>query len=419
MLWTLDRVRLEVKRAAKDVVRARVKRRGREIAPYGENLLADLTSSLGRPLRVAVARADGLGDWILTVPLLEALRGSACISSVEIVGPSAFRGLLHRSGYAYSDFDFNTVHLSGTGVKVSARRLLASSRVNQSRAARSGELRRGNFDLVVLPRFEADTGINVRAWAAATGALILGHDPRNLPTTPRSEQAEWQVMDFLVPRRAPSAHEIDHLRALITRMGLAANIRPSWGANFFGVIDPVKSLRVAIHPTAARSHREWPTLRWARLIDELWARYGLSASLLGAPSDAATHDAILASTSSPVRSEIGHVSLKGLPMFLAESTVFVGCDSGLGHLAAAVGIPSVTVSPHPSCGSVEHSNSPVRYRPWSDIAKVVQPDEAVAPCSDFCASSHAHCIRQISVRDVSAAVAEVLAKNDETSSGRC
>ena len=62
--------------------------------------LAELAAAGGRPLRVAVARLDGIGDWVLTLPLVPALLSSPAVEAVTLVGPGPLGPLLDRGSGA-------------------------------------------------------------------------------------------------------------------------------------------------------------------------------------------------------------------------------------------------------------------------------------------------------------------------------
>ncbi len=92
--------------------------------------------------------------------------------------------------------------------------------------------------------------------------------------------------------------------------------------------------RIAIHPTSADPKRNWPKERFLELARLLQAR-GFSPYFV---------------MSAKERESWGEESAPYLPTlsdtaaFLFESDGFIGNDSGLGHLASALHIPTVTLS---------------------------------------------------------------------------
>lgn len=91
--------------------------------------------------------------------------------------------------------------------------------------------------------------------------------------------------------------------------------------------------RIAIHPTSREEWRNWPSKKFERLAERLRAKgydpqFIMSAKERKIWGEEAPLFSSLAETAS----------------FLYKSGGFVGNDSGLGHLASALGLPTVTLS---------------------------------------------------------------------------
>jgi ADP-heptose:LPS heptosyltransferase len=91
-------------------------------------------------------------------------------------------------------------------------------------------------------------------------------------------------------------------------------------------------------------------------------------------------------------------------------------DSGIAHIAGALGIPTVVLSPFPSSCAEEHPNSPTRFRPCGPRVRVLQPESPLPPCHPTCSFSGPHCIQQITPEDVLEAVRELLREGAESAS---
>jgi heptosyltransferase-2 len=99
--------------------------------------------------------------------------------------------------------------------------------------------------------------------------------------------------------------------------------------------------RVAIHLGAAYGAAKlWPPARVAEL-GRLLTERGHVPILLGAPSDAEVAAAIIAAA--PVASLVGRDRPALLPALLSEFDVVVSGDTGVAHLAAALGVRVVTL----------------------------------------------------------------------------
>jgi ADP-heptose:LPS heptosyltransferase len=69
----------------------------------------------------------------------------------------------------------------------------------------------------------------------------------------------------------------------------------------------------------------------------------------------------------PVLNLAGRTDLSLAAALLMRASVFIGNDSGLGHIAAAVGRPTMTVF---------GPGRPERYRPWGSKTEVVRAPQA-------------------------------------------
>ena len=105
-----------------------------------------------------------------------------------------------------------------------------------------------------------------------------------------------------------------------------------------GIIPPAElvyrkqSHRVAIHPTSSREGKNWPRHKYIQLARHLKTR-GYHPMFIAGPEWKV--DGIEQQMFS---------SLDLLARYLYESGYLIGNDSGLGHLAASLGIPTLTVS---------------------------------------------------------------------------
>jgi len=89
-----------------------------------------------------------------------------------------------------------------------------------------------------------------------------------------------------------------------------------------------------------------------------------------------------------------------LRRLLASGRAYVGNDSGVSHLAAWLGLPSVVVF---------GPSDPVRWRPIGENVEVVRPPLACAPCFEIASVNceRPDCILEISLADVLQALKRV------------
>lgn len=162
---------------------------------------------------------------------------------------------------------------------------------------------------------------------------------------------------------------------------------------------------VLIHPAAAFDTKTWAAENFARVVESLAAR-GLKAVVVAAPNEAKVVADVRGHARTPLVS-FTDLSLPEITALAARSSLFVGNDSGVAHIAAAVGVPQVVVF---------GSSNVAHWRPWARApAEVVREEMPCAPCPGYtCAEFDApECIRRVSVERVKAAVSRVLSASHE------
>ena len=124
---------------------------------------------------------------------------------------------------------------------------------------------------------------------------------------------------------------------------------------------------IAIAATAANLQKEWSPARFAALVDRLASKDGaLSGArlfLFGAPNDKERLDGICDALRhlDPVNMA-GKTNVLEAAAYLSQPDLFIGNDSGLMHIAAAMNTPTI---------GIFGSGEPVVYGPWGDHTRLV------------------------------------------------
>jgi ADP-heptose:LPS heptosyltransferase len=137
---------------------------------------------------------------------------------------------------------------------------------------------------------------------------------------------------------------------------------------------PASGPMVAIHPGGgvnpgmALVEKRWPVDRFAELIHRLVAELDATVVLLGGTSDLDVTAEVLARTEPGVRDRIvdvaGRLDLGATAAAIEACRLFIGNDSGVAHLAAAVGTPTVVLF---------GPTDPRRYGPQPGLGTAVTP----------------------------------------------
>lgn len=155
-----------------------------------------------------------------------------------------------------------------------------------------------------------------------------------------------------------------------------------------------------IHPAAAFATKQWPVKDFAHTADFL-ANRGFHVVAVTAKDESS----ILDELSQEARGRIARFDDLTLPEIIAlaaKASVFVGNDSGIAHIAAAVNTPSVVIF---------GSSNRTHWRPWTDAPNeiVYQPFDC-QPCPGYKCEvfGDAPCVRTVAASAVFTALERVL-----------
>jgi ADP-heptose:LPS heptosyltransferase len=155
-----------------------------------------------------------------------------------------------------------------------------------------------------------------------------------------------------------------------------------------------------IHPAAAFETKRWAAGNFARVIEYLRER-GIDCVAVSAPDEAPVIAELRRESTLPVTA-FTDLSLQEVTALASRSRLFVGNDSGIAHMAAAVGTPSVVIF---------GSSNTTHWRPWAHApAALVREELECQPCPGYtCAEfDQPECIRRVAVERVTAAIKQVM-----------
>ncbi len=322
---------------------------------------------------VIVRLPNWLGDTVMAVPALSALRRGLDGVRLAVAGPWA--SLLAEQGLA---------DVLMTYPRTWSGRLRSADAVRAIDAATA----------VVLPNsFEAAAaafywGARRRVGFATAGRRVLLTDAPELPA-PRLHQIDEYVLlaeclgvtaDERTPRLSPprpDAPERIQARELLAEAG--ENGSPCIGLHLGAAFGPSKL---------------WPAVRMAELARRLQAA-GRTPVLLGTAADAEAAAEVTARA--PVASLVGRDSPALLPAVLAELDALVCGDTGVGHLAAALGTRVVVLFGPTDAGLTG---------PRGRVAVVSHPTPC-APCFYRACPIDHPCLRAITAEEVALRLVEL------------
>lgn len=267
--------------------------------------------------RVGVICLGAIGDLLLLSGLLRGLRRELPLASLELVVSPGNAGAVPLIGEADAVAAFDVRHVVSMVRHVRAR----------------------HYDLL----------FDSTQWARL-GAIVSSLSGAGL-TVGFSTAGQWRSLGYdRVVAHSAQQHETENFlalgRALWPGLSGAPVLRLPDGAPPLaaGMADGRRHAFLHMWPAGYKSHlKEWPAGHWARLVRELTGR-GFSVWLTGSGADAARNAAFVReqlSGEAHVHSLAGRASLTDLAWLLARADAVVSVNTGIMHLAALAGAPTV------------------------------------------------------------------------------
>ncbi len=345
-------------------------------------------------MRIVVLHAGGVGDLVLVETLLAGLRERSPRARIELVcraDVAPVAALYATPPDAVHTFHFNPYTWDRPEIAIAqSAALISTIPIEDIDLFVSAELKvtwLSEILAAALPSRDAlfgDASLEERSTAriAVRGlGLRVRAGIRRLPVIDEHELDRYaRLID--VPRRMPK------LRAL--RRDVADAERP-----------------LVVFPVGTPELKQWPFDRVADACREIVRRDPRELVLVGSPSERATLEQFAAAYGSPTFSVApAGPNIADTADVIANASGYLAIDSGLAHLAAAYGIPGVTIYGGGTWWPA--------YAPWgARSAGVVAPLPCFG-CRWDCAFGHPYCIEAIGVEDVvQAFVANMAGTPDE------
>src|SRR5215471_14907511 len=364
--------------------------------PPGLSPHAPVCSSLPdweRAERILLIRLRSIGDTVLMTPCLSAIKSWRPDLKITVVSEPLASSLLKEHPL------IDQLLISGEGL-VTRGRLIS-------------ELRRSSFDVA----FNLHGGTTATLICALSGARsTVGYKGYrysgllNLQAPPPDALLGREVLHSVEQQLAllcwagvPWPDEVKlnlpvspaALTSIRARLKLAGIYPGSQAACGYAVLSPASSER----------SKMWPRESFAHVTKYLVERYQLRSVVIAGPRQEFIASDV-AGLSGNCAVDITGLNLEELVALIADSTVFIGNDSGPMHIAAALGRPLVAIF---------GGSNPAVWSPWTTASKrvLIAPHrkadhKSTGGGSQGSSSPNLIAIERISVDEVTAAVDEIL-----------
>ncbi len=339
-------------------------------------------------MKVLVRSPNWVGDAVMSIPALNAIRNSRVDAEISILARPAVAALF--SGQSFADrileYENRGIHQGWLGREKLIRRL-------------RGE----KFDCAVLLQnaFEAAW----LAWRAGIPERIgYARDARGALLTksvgvPRAGEIpaheSYYYLELL--RRAGWMDSYGELASIRLQITEATREAAEAALHRAGARDG--AWRCAIAPGASYGAAKcWPPERFASLADRLISECDADVIFFGTPGEKEIITRICSMMKSRAISLAGETSPRDLAALYSRCSLFIGNDSGAMHVAAAAGIPVI---------GIFGSTDPEGTAPVTQQFSLIREPVSCSPCFlRRCPVDH-RCMTRISVDSVFSAALSI------------
>lgn len=336
------------------------------------------------PKRILVIRLSSLGDVVLTLPALSALKSAWPQAHITFLVKKSFAPVL--VGHPHVD---EVAEFESLGVWGWAR-----------------EIRRRRFDLVV----DLHGTFRSRLWSLVSSAgRRVRYDKRawerrllvwfKKPSDRLNDGVVERYVESLAPLGVAATDMVPRL-PVPPRDRLADDLERRLGPGPF----------IGVAPGALHATKRWFPDRFAQAADRLSRELNLPVVLLGSKSDRGAVEWVLRTLESPAVSVAGQTSVRDLMIVLSKCRVVLTNDSGALHVSAALGVPTVAI--------FGPTVKPFGFFPKGHWTTVVESEGLdCRPCSlhgaKTCPKGHFRCMNDVSVDRVVNAARDLIRSDNK------
>ncbi len=308
---------------------------------------------LGEPEKILLIRLDRLGDFVLSLPVVDSLRAAYPKAQIHVL----VRPYLEELARLVKNID-EVIVFKGFWPAVRA-------------------LKRQKYDTVIDLLY--DYPLLNALLAYFSGAL------RRIGFNAGFREIFFTAGIAVSPQEKKGMADL-HL-ALLASLGVKPAIAvPQLN---LGIVPPAGRKIIAVHPGGCYPTQRWSPKNFALVAKKIAQAYPVRIAVVGSPQEKALIEQVVAGMED---TEVTVVcgSLREFTIFLAQCALLICNNSGPLHLAAALGVPTV---------SVMGPTDPALFWPKGDNNLVIRKDMACSPCQKGVCRRHS-CLAAISAEEV-------------------
>lgn len=349
----------------------------------------------GQVRNILLIQLGDIGDVVWTTPTIRAAKSAIPDGKLSILVRDGFGSLLEADPSL--DQVFETKHYPGNLFRQAAGQL-----------AFLRNIRARHFDLAIDLRL-GDRGAFM-SLASGAPIRVTMHHTEGLPF--------WRpfcfthsvvpVGDGVIKHRGATEHILRIVRPLgmdtqdiSPRLWVSDAVKRSVGEILSRENADGQKQWITINPFSRWSYKEWGDSKWAFVINRLWKDRGIPSIIIGSAEERQRAEAIIRHCETRVVNLAGQTTLAELAGVLSLSRLHIGVDSAAPHIAAATGVPTITIY------------GPSSWFDWAPVGKdhrVILPEMDCVPChKKGCdGSGQSRCLNELTPEQVIPVICEAL-----------
>ena len=276
--------------------------------------------------KIAVLRANALGDFIVTLPALKAIRSAYPDAEIVLLGKPWHKEFLVKGR---TSVDRVIIVPVKKGIRIETNRAEDENEVNVFIA----EMRKEQFDIVI--NFQGN-GVSANPFIKQFGAGITAGI-----ISEKSEKLDFSLDYYYYQSEVIRYLEIAKLIGATTfAFEPKVNVLAQDEKEINNCMPSLHKPYIVLHPVAVDIRRMWPLENYAELADVL-SQKNFEIVFTGAEEDKPAVDKIIDKMNFAAINVCGKFSLGGLAALLSHAALMIAADTGPLHLGRAVSVPSV------------------------------------------------------------------------------
>lgn len=355
--------------------------------------------------RILFIKLDVLGDMIVTIPYLRALRQAYKDAELTVLASKRGAVILEEQGKLYEDGLFDELLIWDTPWHFKCQKLLTMHDLWKTVKALPGFWRK-RYQLVIQP---VGLGTGVMFALLTLGERIVAIIDPYLPLARRMRHFVTDPIDIKIEK---IYHLKDFTELALAYLGvsrddtfpslLVSDDAQNTVSQFLGqeALEGTCEKLIVVNVGAGNALRVWGADKFAALIRSIVSAYRATVVLVGSNADAEMAAEIKCLSAVPVVNSVGRLSLNDIIALAKRADLMVTVDTGIMHLAAALETPMVAIY---GAGLVDFC------KPLSTNYIIVKKELGCSGCADRCfVEGRPPCLDAVDVDDVFSAVQTIL-----------